>query len=319
MNIGLLSNENLQRGINWTLLSDPLFAEIAKLTQSEIIAPGRLNSRALLKYGALARRARAADAVFSLKGKARPEWPLQLMSWAAGSTVRAAFYFDPWKHAIENTLKADRLFGTDLAFVPYKEAYEDLTRRPSSTEYIYLPFACDTDVFRDFGHERDVDILWMGRRDERLHKAILSFCEERGLNYLYREKTGFIDDPRDLGKLAARSRYFVVTPPEAERSGGYSPLLMRYFEGLAAGCRLLGTLPKSGEYEALLPRESLLEVAQDGSDLTEKIDADNSHHDGWKATAGAAEIVRREHGWDARAVTIVNKIKESQNDKAGRK
>lgn len=310
MKIGLLSNKQLPRGINWTLLSDPLFAEMAKLEECDEIAPKSISVGAVSQYLELARRVRQTDAVFSLKGKARPEWPLQVMSWSAGNAVRAAFYFDPWKHAIENTVRADKLFATDLAFVPYKEAFDDLRAQAGNTRYVYLPFACDTEVFRDFGFERDIDILWMGRRHPKLHEALVEFSQRRGLNYLYREKTGFIDDPRDLGKLAARARYFVVTPPGADRSGGYSPLLMRYFEGLAAGCRLLGTLPKSGEYEALLPRESLLEIAEDGSDLAEKFDADNASDEGWNASRQAMAMVHHEHGWDARAKSIVKELKD---------
>ena len=81
----------------------------------------------------------------------------------------------------------------------------------------------------------------------------------------------------NLGRLVGRSRYFVVTPPDIDnpsRTGGYSPLVMRYLEGLAAGTRLLGVLPRSGEFEQLLPRDSICEVDPCGSDLAEKLDAD---------------------------------------------
>lgn len=308
MTIGLLSNEHLPRGLNWTLLSDSLYSAMSKVANCRRLAPSPLSIKAASTYFDLAMQAGKTTAVFSMKGQAKPEWPLQLLSWAARDAVRAVFYVDPWKHSIEKTIKADKLFGTDLAFVPYIEALRDLQARPTRTKYVYLPFACDTSVFRDFGYERDIDILWMGRRNEELHQAILKLSSARNLNYQYRETMGFIEDPRDLGEIAARSRYFVVTPPEADRSGGYSPLLMRYFEGLAAGCRLIGTMPGSGEYQTHLPAESLLQVAEDGSDLVSQYDLDHASETGWSASAKAKEIVHAEHGWDARARTIVEMI-----------
>ena len=52
---------------------------------------------------------------------------------------------------------------------------------------------------------------------------------------------------------------------------------MRYLEGLSAGARLLGVLPGSGEYEDLLSLDAILQVAPDGSDLAEKLDADRKN------------------------------------------
>ena len=83
---------------------------------------------------------------------------------------------------------------------------------------------------------------------------------------------------------------------------------MRYFEGLAAGCRLLGVLPRSGEFEAVLPRASLLELAPDGSDFAQRYAQDQDAAQGWSASAEACEIVRRDHGWDARARVIVDTL-----------
>src|SRR6202042_1191159 len=117
----------------------------------------------------------------------------------------------------------------------------------------------------------------MGRRTPQLHEALLRYCEERGLDYRYTRASGEFPDPRDLGALVARCRYFVVTPPDLNdpaRTGGFSPLVMRYLEGLAAGARLLGTLPRSGEYEALLPTDTICQVAPDGSDLAERLHED---------------------------------------------
>jgi glycosyltransferase involved in cell wall biosynthesis len=199
----------------------------------------------------------------------------------------------------------------DPCFVAFREAHDELTRRFPRGKFELVPFGVDTDVFRASGEKRDVFAYWMGRRHEPLHRALLRYCRERGLVYRYTERSGEFTDPADLGRLVARSKYFVVTPPDLDnprRTGGYSPLVMRYLEGLAAGARLLGVLPASGEYEDLLPREAILTVASDGSDLADKLDADRQDGGADAHVTRAAALVRREHSWARRAEQIRERL-----------
>ncbi len=111
--------------------------------------------------------------------------------------------------------------------------------------------------------------------------------------------------------MVGRSRYFVVTPPDLDnptRTGGYSPLVMRYMEGLSAGARLLGVLPRSGEYEDLLPRKAILEVRPDGLDLSEKLDTDVHDEAGQSAVVHASDLVRAKHSWVTRAEYIYQRL-----------
>ncbi|MGB8880298.1 MAG: glycosyltransferase, partial [Solirubrobacteraceae bacterium] len=89
---------------------------------------------------------------------------------------------------------------------------------------------------------------------------------------------------------------------------GYSPLVMRYLEGLASGARLLGVLPKSGEFEDLLPRDAICEVEPDGSDLAEKLDADLANAEAWRAVERAGELVKAEHSWRRRAEQVYARL-----------
>jgi hypothetical protein len=127
------------------------------------------------------------------------------------------------------------------------------------------------------------------------------------LSYRYTRQPGEFPDPRDLGRLVGRCQYFVVTPPDLNdpiRTGGFSPLTMRYLEGLSAGARLLGVRPASGEYEALLPHDAILEVAPDGSDLAAKLDADIARGSEQEAVQRAGQFVRTHHSWTKRAEQI---------------
>jgi hypothetical protein len=83
---------------------------------------------------------------------------------------------------------------------------------------------------------------------------------------------------------------------------------MRYLEGLAAGTRLLGVLPRSGEYEALLPTDAICQVAPDGSDLAERLNEDRGNPNAQCAVDAAGAFVRKHHSWQQRAEQIVTHL-----------
>jgi hypothetical protein len=135
----------------------------------------------------------------------------------------------------------------------------------------------------------------MGRRHEPLHEALLAFCEARGLRYVYYSNDGRLTT-EELRRLTSSAQYFVATPPDLanpKRSGGFSPLGMRYFEGLAAGTRLLGVLPRSGEYKAVPPTNGFCQVSPDSSYLAERLDEDRSNPPNQRAGEAASEFVKR--------------------------
>jgi Glycosyl transferases group 1 len=149
----------------------------------------------------------------------------------------------------------------------------------------------------------------MGRRHEPLHRALLAYCEARGLRYVYSNDGRFSTE--ELGRLTSSAQYFVATPPDLDnpgRTGGYSPLVMRYFEGLAAGTRLLGVLPRSGEYESILPTDAFCQVSPDGSDLAERLDEDRSNPDNHRAVDAAGEFVREHHSWRRRGEQVFHHL-----------
>ncbi|HEY5207251.1 MAG TPA: glycosyltransferase, partial [Roseiarcus sp.] len=72
----------------------------------------------------------------------------------------------------------------------------------------------------------------------------------------------------------------------------------------AAGTRILGTIPESGEYNALLPTDALCEVSLDGSDLAERLDRDRENPDNQRAVDAAMTLVREHHSWRRRGEQI---------------
>lgn len=305
--LALLSNENLNPQINWTTLAPPLFDALSQVINTQIVAPEPFDpKRPLALYKQIA-QALECQTSFGLQRSARLDTPLVVIANLAISTQKSVFVIDPWKPSLDKIHLAASLQRIKTCFIPYKEAFADLSPRTGGDRYHYLPFGIDTKVFTERRLEKDIDIFWMGRRYSPLHNAIERYCDLHGLTYLYREKTGIIEDPQELGSLVSRSRYFVATPPDldnATRTGGYSPMVMRYLEGLAAGTRLLGVLPRSGEFQDFLPRESILEVLPDGSDFELRFEQDQKTEDGWNASRVAGQITREKHSWNARAVEI---------------
>jgi hypothetical protein len=303
-----LSNAKLDPAINWTTLGPPLLEPLAELAGGPLVAPPPFRPFDRRAWLRVLREARRGDAVFWMQMSSRPEPPLWVTSRARpiGRVRRAALVIDGWRPSLGKIGALAVAQQLDPCFVAMREARDELARRYPRGRFEWLPFGVDTDVFTDDGTERDIFAYWMGRRYEPLHQALSAYCAERGLEYR-QTVGGEVTSPADLGRLVARSRYFVVTPPDLDdpaRTGGFSPLVMRYLEGLAAGARLLGVLPRSGEYEALLPREAILEVAPDGSDLAARLDADRDDGGSVDAVRAAREIVRRDHSWRRRAEQI---------------
>jgi glycosyltransferase involved in cell wall biosynthesis len=305
--VAALSNAALDPWVNWTTLGPPLLGPLASHPGGRLIAPPPLRWSQRAGWRTALRELRGADAMFWMQGSARPELPLWALAATRPAVRRSAFVVDAWRPAVAKIGALAVAQNLKPCFVAFREGCEELQRRYPRGQFEWLPFGVDTDVFQPRDGERDIFAYWMGRRHDALHQALLRYCEERGLEYRFTTVSGEFREPRELGRLVARCRYFVVTPPDIdnpERTGGYSPLVMRYLEGLAAGARLVGVLPRSGEFQDLLPRDAICEVAADGSDLAEKLDADALNAEGWRAVERAGELVRSEHSWRRRAEQI---------------
>ncbi len=310
MKLALLSNDRLSPYINWTTLAPPLFTELAEAHGAEIVSPPRISLTALHEWNEARAAIRKADTIFWMQGSARPEIPVHIASVMKFRLRRSAFVIDAWRPALGRIGLLATAQALDPCFVAFREGQAELQRMFPSGKFEWLPFGVDTDVFQaPVDQSRPIFAFWMGRRHDPIHQALLKYCEQRGLHYEHRQ--GELLSPAELGEIVGRSKYFVVTPPDLDnpvRTGGFSPLVMRYLEGLSAGCRLLGVLPGSGEYETLLPIEAICQVAPDGVDLADRLDEDRDNSAGWLASARAQDIVRRQHSWKRRAEQIYERL-----------
>lgn len=314
MKLGVLSNHNLHPWVNWTTLGPPLLQPLSRFEGARLIAPPPLTPTAscLQAWGETLGNVWASDTLFWMQGGSRPELPVHLAALLRGPARRSAFVVDAWRHILTKIGTLAVLQNLDPCFVAFREGCIELRRRFSQRRFEWLPFGVDTDVFDRVPGDRPVFAYWMGRRYESLHRALMGYCAQRNLQYRYTRSSGEFPDPDELGRLVGSSRYFVVSPPDIAdpaRTGGFSPFVMRYLEGLSAGARLLGVLPRSGEYERLLPLDAMLVVLPDGSDLAEKLDADQENPEAWEAVERARLLVRREHSWATRSQQIFARLR----------
>jgi hypothetical protein len=311
MQLAILSNDRLDPWLNWSTLGPPLMRRLASDRNARLVAVPPLRMAFSNDWRRAVKDIWNADTLFWMQGSARPEWPVWTAALARGPAKRSAFVIDAWRPALGKIGTIAMLQRLNPCFVAFREAADELTMRFPRGRFEWMPFGVDTDSFDEVSGPRDIFAYWMGRRYEPLHQALTTYCAEQRLEYRYTQRAGELVNPGDLGRLVGRSEYFIVTPPDLDnqaKTGGYSPIVMRYFEGLAAGARLLGVRPGSGEYDHLLPRDAILEVAPDGSDLAAKLDADRSDPTRHLAVERARRVVRRHHSWKSRAEQVYRRL-----------
>ena len=309
MELGLLSNSALNPSVYWTTLLPPLFSGLTLQPGVRTIAPPPLAWERRGEWSKVRSHMKGCDSLFWIQLAARPSSAIHLASYLNLRARRSNFILDAWKPSLTKIGLVATVERLDPCFIAYREATDELKRRFPLAKFVWLPFGADTDIFYPRQEEKSVFAFWMGRRYEPLHRALLAYCKARGLRYVHSKDGGLTTE--ELGRLTSSAQYFVVTPPDLDnprRTGGFSPLVMRYFEGLAAGTRLLGVLPRSGEYESILPKDAFCEVAPDGSDLADRLDADRSNPNNQRVVDAAGAFVREHHSWRRRAEQVFDHL-----------
>jgi hypothetical protein len=305
MKLGLLSNMLVNPQPYWQAYVPPLFSAIAgDRTNVRIVEPPPVAWTRTAAWKSVRSQIKACDTLFWLQLSARPAASIHLASLNRLGARRTNFVIDAWKPALTKIGVAATIERFDPCFIAYLEATTELKRRFPLAKFVWLPLAANTDIFHPRKEGKPNFVFYMGRRHESLHQALLKYCEARGLKYLYSDQFLFGEE---LGRATSSAQYFVVSPREVidpKTKTAFAPLPMRYFEGLAAGTRLLGPIPASGEYDALLPTDALCEVSLDGSDLAERLDRDRQNPDNQCAVDAAAALVREHHSWRRRGQQI---------------
>lgn len=184
-----------------------------------------------------------------------------------------------WTHEVYRLRRhLRRLRSFDLVVVGFEGSVRAASEVLEKTCHFVAP-AVDTLKFscRLRRPARCIDVYSLGRRQERLHRALCRIAEDRGLFYMFDTSLGgdtLVANHREhrtvLANIAKRSRCFMVAPALVDRvdhTKGQVEVPNRYFEGAAAGAILLGQRPSCASFERLFDwPDAVVEVRPDGSD-----------------------------------------------------
>jgi hypothetical protein len=208
---------------------------------------------------------------------------LAFQSTLRSAATSAAFVEELWLRELPLQYDMRRfLSGFDHVFVSCAGTVAPLAEH-LDTPVTYLPPSVDHDRFAaNPWPPSSIDVYAMGRRQPRLHEALLRWVEsDRSRFYLYDTFDGnppVVDHRQHRDKLAdliRRSRVFVVNSAKVDRPGetrSQTEAGYRFFEGAAAGALMVGTGVSSPVLRDLFDwDEPFIEVDPSGEDIVDKI------------------------------------------------
>lgn len=151
---------------------------------------------------------------------------------------------------------------------------QQITQQP----WHHVPQAVSLEYFKPAAlPERVIHFSSYGRRDPRVHEAVMRFCKAHHLYYDYttHNRKGPTAPPLELLHQYAwhlsHSIFTFCWPMEhtnAERAGYLSPLTCRWFEAAAAGAAIIGQPPKTAGFEKMFGPEAVNRLNPDADVAT---------------------------------------------------
>jgi len=180
-----------------------------------------------------------------------------VQGWKDRCKVSFCFLVEFWAREMaqhQSCLEALARFDHVLYMFNDNEPFEKIIRGTGR----YVPAGIDALRFCPFPNPpaRSIDVLSIGRRSEKTHKALLRLAEEEGMFYVHDTIDSLraydIDEHRRLmAAKTKRARYFLVNPGKIDRpeeTGGKVEFGYRYFEGAAPGTIMIGEIPRNQEF-----------------------------------------------------------------------
>jgi hypothetical protein len=189
----------------------------------------------------------------------------QLKEWRERSTKAVCFIIEQWLPEIDDVAPyVEMLESFDHVFVFSRWSIPPM-RALSGTSVEYLPIGADALASCPYPAmpPRGIDVFSMGRRTSGAHQGFVRMMREERLSYVFDS----VNAGRDLWvnhvehralirHLLKRSRYFLAyrhndSPAFRVRTGGEEAIPSRYFESIAGGPVVIGSVPRSDDFRAL--------------------------------------------------------------------
>jgi len=247
----------------------------------------------------------------------------QLKGWRQRCRKAACFIAEQWLPMVEKFAPyLERLRDFDRVFLFSRwsiPAMQAIAQRPVD----YLAAGIEAEAFCPYPAlpPRMIDVYSLGRRSPVTHKALVRSMRAERLTYVYDTvpfgqlaEVDYTQHRPLVQHLTKRSRYFLVyrvtDSPQRAHWGGEEAVPFRYFEGAAGGTVMLGTAPKSEDYDRLFDwPDSTIEIPYEAPeilDILASLDADPERLE--RARRNNVVNSLRRHDWVYRWRDILDSI-----------
>jgi hypothetical protein len=224
------------------------------------------------------------------------------------------YCFDCWPSLYERWTAFFKRHRVRIAFFSARQSAQYFADTLPHMKSVWLPEA--TDPF-DYcpskpWSARDIDVLELGRKNDRFHSMIVEPLAQRKRTHLSERVKGEIifPDRASLINGLGRSKISICFPcsqTHPERSGPVETVTHRYFESMASNCLVVGHAPQ--ELIDLFGYNPAIEVQ--GGHEVEQIESLLNHPDSFQSLIERNYRRLLEVGtWTSRVQTVLSVIRE---------
>lgn len=235
----------------------------------------------------------------------------RMPGWRERCRKAVCFLFEVWTEGVpHNADYLAQLARFDAVYVMTPQAAQALQALGSPPPQ-FLPNGIDTLSACPLPRppRRVLDVYSYGRRSPDVHAQLLRLVQDEGLTYVYDTlvEASVPDHAAHrllLGDLMKRSRFFLAhrindDPTRRERTGGEESLSTRFFEGAAGGAVMLGSRPRTADFDACFDwPDAVIDLPWEQADVADvlaNLTKQEERLAGARA-AGVRESLRR-HDW----------------------
>lgn len=233
------------------------------------------------------------------------QYKKELKKIAKNNTL-GIYCFDVWEAHYSEYKKMFDFISPKLIFLAYREAYRYFKKEYNCW---FIPQSMDTDFFYPRNVEKKRLFMQMGRRNEKIHIMILKYLERNNIpvideNYIFEKNKGNILFPNtnELATEIARTKYFVAAPQACENkilTGKVSDVTARFYEAMACKTLIIGYKPDT--FDALFPKDAMIDLNDTGKSLDDIIDYFEKFPEKYRYTVNRNyELLLKKHTWKVR-------------------
>jgi hypothetical protein len=162
---------------------------------------------------------------------------------------KSVYLLDAWPDTYKDIRELVQTFSVRHLFLSSSIAARKLRDELAPCEVEWVPEAIEPESYTSLPAARkNIDVLQLGRRYDRLHEMLLTPLAERGKVYLYEKEKHKIIFPTREGFVdgLARTKISICVPSSIthpEQSGDIEVLSMRYLQSMTSKCLVVGHAP----------------------------------------------------------------------------